>query len=159
MQEFSQYSHVTGHPFVRRLATLGMDRDHFVIFGSGPLLVHGIRSRIGDLDIVARGPAWERACAIGEWTVGRLDGEAMIHFWGGLIEVSRGWVPGEWDIDRLIDGADLIQGFRFAKLENVLLYKRSLKREKDILDILAIEDYFAASGSRSVGDAPAVVPA
>ena len=45
---------VSEHPLIRRLASLGLDREHFVIFGSGPLLVQGIRTKIGDLDIVAR---------------------------------------------------------------------------------------------------------
>ena len=76
---------------------------------------------------------------LGESVVGPLNGAPMIHFWGGLIEVSHGWVPGEWDINELIDSADIVEGFRFAKLADVLLYKQSLMREKDALDIVAIE--------------------
>jgi hypothetical protein len=141
MSSIFNSSRVAEHPLIRRLSALSMDCNNFVIFGSGPLLVHGLRSRISDLDIVARGTAWERAKMLGEPTKGPINGEDMIHFWGGLIEVSSGWVPGEWDVDELIDSADIVEGFRFAKLSDVLLYKKSLRRGKDIPDIAAIEAY------------------
>ena len=58
-------AHVTAlseNKLIRRLikivAELDLDHRDFVIFGSGPLLAHGLRRRIGDLDVVARGPAW-----------------------------------------------------------------------------------------------------
>ena len=141
MQRFSGAIHIAEHPLMRRLSALDLDRDHFVIFGSGPLLVYGLRSKVSDLDIVARGSAWDRAKKLGELTIGPLNRAPMVHFWGGLIEVSRGWVPDEWDADKLIDEANVIEGFRFATLPNVLRYKRSLKRAKDIPDIVAIEAY------------------
>ena len=128
------------HPLIRRLSMLKLDPAHFVIFGSGPLLAHGIRSEVGDLDIVARGAAWERAERLGESTIGVLNGAPMIHFWGGLIEVSQGWISADWDADQLIDEADIVEGLRFAHLEHVLLYKQSLRRDKDIADIIAIQD-------------------
>jgi hypothetical protein len=128
------------HPLIRRLSMLKLDPDDFVIFGSGPLLAHGIRSDVGDLDIVARGPAWERAARLGEPTIGVLNGAPMIHFWGGLIEVSQGWISADWDADQLIDDADIVEGLRFARLEYVLSYKQSLRRAKDMADIVAIQD-------------------
>jgi hypothetical protein len=60
--------HQTGHSaalsedrLIRRLVKLAteldLDQSDFVIFGSGPLLAHGLRRRIRDLDVVARGTA------------------------------------------------------------------------------------------------------
>jgi hypothetical protein len=128
------------HRLVRRLLLLGLDRRHFVVFGSGPLLLHGLRD-VGDLDIVARGPAWGRASELGQRVVASLNGAPMRHFWGGKIEVTQGWISPEWDVDELIDRADLVEGIRFARLDAVLAYKRFLRRDKDIRDISAIEGH------------------
>jgi hypothetical protein len=132
-------ANIISHPWIRRLISLELDRDHFVIFGSGPLLAHGLRRDIGDLDVVARGPAWKRALELGTPAVGPLNQAPMVHFWGGRIEVSGGWISPTWNVDELIDKADVIAGIRFARLTDVLAYKRFLCRPKDIADICAIE--------------------
>lgn len=46
---------VLKHSLIRRLTQFNLERDNFVIFGSAPLLAHGIRRNIHDLDVVARG--------------------------------------------------------------------------------------------------------
>ena len=135
------------HPLIRRLLVLDLSADDHVVFGSGPLLAHGLRHRIGDLDVVARGAAWQRACALGVPAVGPLNGAPMVHFWGGRIEVSREWISPEWDIDELIDKADVIGGVRFARLEHVLAYKASLRRPKDVADLDVLRAYLAARAS------------
>ena len=85
---------------IRRLAVLvtelDLDRRDFVIFGSGPLLAHGLRDGIRDLDIVARGAAWRRVRAYGCPGTGSSNGAPMALFWDGLIQFSRGL-----DISRL----------------------------------------------------------
>lgn len=119
-------------PLFRLLAELELDRDHFVVFGSAPLYVRGIIPQIGDLDLVARGPAWERACRLGVPMISNNTLDPIIHFYGGKIEVFREWwMPRPWTTDILIDHADWIAGFRFARLEHVLTYKWFLNRPKD----------------------------
>jgi hypothetical protein len=127
------------HPLLRRLICLGLDGHDFAIFGSGPLLAWGLRCDIGDLDIVARGSAWERARTIGVPRSGGISGDPTMHLWGGRIEVYARWFAPLQDTDELIDGADLIGGLRFVRLEYVLAYKRELGRPKDLVDIRAME--------------------
>ena len=59
MREPTLFPALSENKLMRRLAMLvtelDLDRRDFVIFGSGPLLAHGLRSGIRDLDIVARG--------------------------------------------------------------------------------------------------------
>ena len=49
---------------------------------------------------------------------------------GGAIESVGGWLG--WDIDALIDNAEIIDGLPFARLEDVLAFKLSYGRPKDI---------------------------
>lgn len=131
---------IADHPLILKLAKLEMDRDDFVIFGSGPLLVHGLRRDVGDLDVVARDDSWRWACKFGDPVDGSGVRVPIVHFCLGKIEVSPEWLPHpRWDTDELIDRAEIKDGFRFARLDDVLRYKRTLLRPKDLKDILAIE--------------------
>lgn len=125
------------HPLIRRLIQLDLERDNFVIFGSGPLLAHGIRN-IHDLDVVARGSAWHRVCDQGIPSTGKISNAPATCFWGGRIQFFREWISTDWDSDDLIDQAEIVEGLRFARLPDVLAYKRMLMRPKDIMDIHAI---------------------
>jgi hypothetical protein len=133
---------VTGHWLIRRLEAivieLGLDRRDFVVFGSGPLLAHGIRRNICDLDVVARGRAWNTVRQRGEPAVALLNGAPMATFCDGKIQFSSGWISGTWNVDDLIDYADVIEGLRFARLDEVIKYKRMLDRPKDRADVKAI---------------------
>jgi len=132
---------VLDNPLIQRLVALDLERSDFVIFGSGPLLACGLRKSIRDLDVVARGAAWQRVSTIGLSAVGVLTGDPTIQFWGGRIQCSQQWIRPGWDSDKLIDEADMIDGLRFARLADVLAYKQVLLRRKDIDDIRAITSY------------------
>jgi hypothetical protein len=127
---------------IRRLIDLtrelDLDRRDFVIFGSGPLLAHGLRRHIGDVDVVARGKAWEKVSQHGVPAVGTLNGAPMVMFDGGAIQFSSGWISDDWNSDDLIDRAEFIQGLPFAPLDDVLAYKSILRRPKDRQDIQAM---------------------
>jgi hypothetical protein len=123
---------------IKIVTELDLDYSDFVIFGSGPLLAHGLRQKVGDLDVVARGTAWHRVSEKGFPTVGVISGTPMALFWDGLIEFSPKWISEEWDSDDLIDRAEIIQGLPFAQLTDVLAYKQQLDRPKDRPDIEAL---------------------
>ncbi len=135
---------VLRNPLVQRLSALRLDMNHYAVFGSGPMLAHGLRTSVGDLDIIARGAAWERAVALGDSARSELRGDPCVRFWKGRIEVFRNWVTDHCSVDELIDNADVIAGIRFVQLPHVLTYKRTLRREKDADDIVALEEYLAA---------------
>ena len=59
---------------------IGIDRRDFVIFGSAPLLAHGLRQHVRDLDVVARGTAWRRASRHGLPATGTINGAPMALF-------------------------------------------------------------------------------
>jgi hypothetical protein len=142
MDKAARNADLSEHRLIRRLVKLAtdldLDRRDFVIFGSGPLLAHGLRQSIRDLDVVARGTAWDRASQHGLPARGSINGAPMALFWGGLIQFSGGWVSDDWNADDLIDRAESIQGLPFAQLTDVLAYKQMLLRPKDRPDITAL---------------------
>lgn len=124
------------HPLIKQLLALGLPPEDFAVFGSGPMLARGIKES-HDLDLLARRAAWEKAAVGGTVDAAYGGRKAVI----GDIEIFNGWGPGEWDIDGLIDGADVIDGIRFVTLQNVLKWKRSVGRPKDREHISLIEAY------------------
>lgn len=153
MLEQVKRTSVLDNRFIARLIEFGLDRDDFVLFGSAPLLAYGLREDIRDLDVVARGHAWQRVSARGIRGVGAVSGDPVAQFWGGRIQFSHGWISPAWNPDELIDSADVIEGLRFARLTDVLAYKQILRRPNDIVDIQRIltivETVDASSSSTS----------
>ncbi|HEY0936700.1 MAG TPA: hypothetical protein VGD91_23575 [Trebonia sp.] len=143
---------------IRRLAVLtaqlDLDRRDLVVFGSGPLLAHGLRRGVRDLDVVARGAAWRRAREYGCPGTGSVNGAPMALFWDGLIQFSPGWISDDWDAGDLIGRAERIEGWPFAPLADVLAYKQLLLRPKDHRDIAAL----LSRGPASLSDAAGLQP-
>lgn len=110
------------HELLDRLRDLELPDDHYAVFGSGPLLVRGVIDDVDDLDVLVRGPAWTAALREGrlvhlsEYDVDIIDA-------GGGLTFGRQWGIGVFDIDELIDTADVIGGIRFVRLEHVVTYK------------------------------------
>jgi len=151
MHEASRSVALSDDRLIRRLvklvAELDLDCRDFVIFGSGPLLAHGLRRHIQDLDVVARGAVWCRVSQYGFPTAGSINGAPMAVFWGGLIQFSPGWISEDWDTDDLIGRAEIIEGLPFAQLTDVLEYKQMLGRPKDRPDIQALVQLLRQQGN------------
>lgn len=159
MHEPAPYPALSENRLIRRLALLVSELDldvrDFVIFGSGPMLAHGLRCGIHDLDVVARGRAWQRVLEYGCPGTGSVNGAPMALFWDGLIQFSQGWISADWDADALIDRAQRIQGWPFATLADVLAYKEILLRPKDYPDIAALRQAALQPARRAAAAAQA----
>jgi hypothetical protein len=122
------------------LARLSLPRGHYVVCGSAALYVRGLRARMGDLDVLARGAAWDVVLSLGIAPATAPSGHGqVIHHPTLAIEFVDRWTPG-WPTDDLIDSADLIDGFPVMRLGDVLAWKERAYRLKDQPDITAIHD-------------------
>jgi hypothetical protein len=121
-----------------KLRELDLPEGDYALFGSAPLVACGLLREVHDLDVVARGAAWDRARELGAVRTAP-QGDPVVWLEGGALEIFGGWLG--WDIDALIDDAKIIDGLPFARLEDVLAFKRSYGRPKDIAHVRLIEDY------------------
>jgi hypothetical protein len=121
------------------LRSLHLAEGEYAVFGSGPLIVRGVIEPTNDLDIVSRGIAWATAAAAGELVELREHGVTVVSLFDGAITVGTEWAIGDFDVDELIDTAEMIDGIPFARLEHVVAYKRLAGRPKDLehLELLA----------------------
>jgi hypothetical protein len=110
--------------------------------------VRGIIEATNDLDIIARGAAWERVRQIGE--ISTFDDEnACVNLFDGRITFGTTWKYGSFDLDELIDTAELIDGLPFVRLEHVITYKEVAGRPKDRAHLEQLRSFSATpSGGR-----------
>lgn len=125
------------------MLSLNLPTDDYAIFGSGPMYAHGIKDLGHDIDLVARGKAWNEALKLGKTKRAALGGNKVITLFDGEVEIFNGWAPGEWDVNKLIQEAELIDGIRFVSLKNVVKWKEIMGREKDLQHIKMINDHLS----------------
>ena len=135
-------------PLFTELRKLNLPARDYAVFGSGPLWVRGIRPG-KDLDLIARGKAWEILSERGEIKQG--DGcSHTIKFKDGEIEAFDQWCTPGCDVDDIINHADVIEGIPFARLQDVLCWKEQMNRDKDMDDIKLVEAYIEEHPEESV---------
>ncbi len=120
-----------------RVSALCLPPQDYAVFGSGPLLAHGLVEHVGDVDLLARGAAWLKATTLGSLETAP-DGDRIIRLADG-VDVFDGWL--DMDTDAIIDRAVLINGLPFASLHDVLAFKRKLNRPKDVEHVRRLEGY------------------
>jgi hypothetical protein len=136
---------LTEHPLVRKLLSLGLPPEDYVVAGSGPLFAHGLRDLTSDLDVVARGAAWDVARSHGE-PVPAPGGGHVIPLFDGAVEIFDQWLSGAPEPDTMIATAERVSGVPFSPLEQVIAWKERQGRPKDRSDIDMIRKYLAATG-------------
>ncbi len=123
-----------------KVSRLKLPTNDYVLFGSLPLLAHGLLERANDIDILARASAWEQAqtfskaelAPMGEWRVNLDD-----------IEIYNAWLG--MDVDVIINRAVFIDGLPYADLKDVLGFKQKLNRPKDAEHIRRIQMFLKLS--------------
>lgn len=123
-----------------RVLELALPEGDFAIFGSGPLLVRGIVSSTNDIDIICRGLAWDKAVSMGELVYLPDYDVDIVSLDGGAITLGRSWGIGDFDVNELIDTAEIIDSLPFVQMPFVIAYKKIADRPKDRQHIAAWEN-------------------
>lgn len=128
------------------LRSLELPGGDYAVFGSGPLIIRGVIPPTNDLDILCRGSAWQRACALGQMTHLEEHGVDVVTCFDGAIQLGTRWAIGDSDVDELIDTAEIIHGIPFVRLEHVIAYKRLAGRAKDLQHLEQLERFRREQG-------------
>lgn len=131
-----------------RLRAMRLPPDSYAVFGSGPLAIRGLIADVGDLDVIVRDVAWRRVKHQGK--VAMHGDHATVDLGNGLT-FGRSWAYGDFDIARLIDTADIIEGLPFVRLESVVEYKRIAARTKDLHHLELMRTAGLIEGGRRSG--------
>lgn len=123
------------------LKGVGLPIGEYLVTGSGPLGVKGIRS-VNDIDIVVTRRLW--AYLESKYEARIEDGLKKIAIPNTCIEVlgeGSAYYSSENDIKSRIEQAEIIDGFPFERLEKVINIKKQIGRKKDLADVKLIQEY------------------
>ena len=117
------------------LRDLRLPIGDFAIFGSGPMIVRGYISGANDLDVICRGKAWEIACSRGVVSYDERHDVSLASHCNGRVTFGTEWAIGEFDVDNLIDSAEIIDSLPFVQLQHVVAYKETRASAKDLVHL------------------------
>lgn len=123
-----------------------LPKEEFVVFGSGPLAIHGIRET-RDIDLFISPKLYEALKSRGwEEKFWPSGDRYLVH---DIFEVTDSWDYDEYNpsFEEIRSRAEIYDDIPYASLEDVLVWKKAFGREKDQKDIKAIEDYLFHSHS------------
>lgn len=118
---------------LKEFKKLNLPEASYVIYGSGPLGVRGIRE-IHDLDVVVNDNLYQQLLEKYPETEKKFIKIGNIE----IIPARNSLIN---NLEDVITRADVINGLRFVKLEDLLVWKKKMGRQKDFKDIKLIENY------------------
>jgi hypothetical protein len=111
-----------------RLRALGLTPGEHAVFGSGPIAVRGLIDSVRDLDVIVLGQTWQQVKDLGEVV---MQGDDETVDMGNGLTFGRSWRYGAFDIEKLIDDAEIIDGLPFVRLDAVIEFKKIADRPND----------------------------
>lgn len=123
---------------VSKVKGLGLSGDEVLIYGSGAMVLRGVKEEASDVDLIAKGNDWERCKKMGKLV--ECDsgvGERVV--FGNGVEVFN-LSPWE-EIKNVFAESEVIEGVRVASLESVKKYKKDRMSDKDKKDLELIEQF------------------
>ncbi len=133
---------------IQKVKTLKLSLGHYVVFGSGPLAVRGLRVS-EDIDILVTADLYSKLKATGGWKE-KVFASGKPYLIKDEFEVMAEWIfPGYTpDTAKLIREAEIIDGIPFAKLIEVRAWKQAFGRPKDLKDIQMIDLYLCQTKAK-----------
>lgn len=131
---------VTAEAIISKVKQLNLPKGSYVVFGSCPLAIAGIRDA-EDIDLVVskevlkklRDAGWEEL----------YKSERDIPLVRDCFEAHDSWNFSSYNptLEELLKNATEVQDIPFASLEDVMKWKRASGRPKDLADINLINKY------------------
>lgn len=127
--------------FFNELEELKLPKNDYVIGGSCPLVIRGIRKENSDIDIIVTKELWNDLIKVYPISIKNIGGQTREFLLIGHIDLSYSMVGFFDDCKELIERADIVNGYKFINLEDTIFWKNYLHRDKDIKDIEMINQY------------------
>ena len=132
----------------KKLESLNLPKGEYVVVG-GSMAAHGIREA-HDLDILVTPNLYNTLLKSGDYKQCNCNqcmqtSRLMLKKKGGGVDILPNLMLKNYlcDTKSLIENADIIKEYPFIKLEEFIKFKKEIGREKDIEDILLMEEYLS----------------
>lgn len=120
-----------------KLESMSMSKDEFVIYGSAPLVLRGLKEKNNDLDVLVKDNLWDKLKVEYPNNINGdyidVDGVSFTHRSSDFFE----------SMDSIMKKADVIDGYHIMNLEETVKWKEKTGNEKHIEDARKIRDYLS----------------
>jgi len=127
---------------IKQVKTLGFTRGSYIVFGSCPMAIVGIRES-SDIDLLVSHELFDDLKSLGWQQIEKSPNDRPLV--KDDFEAHKNWDFSSYKptLQHLLKSADIIDGIPFASLNEVLRWKTASGRPKDITDIKLINKYLA----------------
>ncbi len=131
---------MTKEEIIQKVKGLNLLRGSYVVFGSCPLAIAGIRPA-GDIDMLVSEELFESFKKAGWHEVDKGSADKPLAH--DVFEVHTKWNFSSYKptLEHLLSTATIIDGVPIASLEEVRKWKQASARPKDLVDIKLIDKY------------------
>ncbi|CAN5380725.1 hypothetical protein BH09PAT4_BH09PAT4_07720 [soil metagenome] len=131
---------MTGNDIVRAVKALNPPEGEYIVFGSCPMAIAGIRES-SDVDMMVSPALLAKFKRLGWQQVVKGD-EARPYAWD-VFEAHTEWNFGAYrpTLEQLLSTATIVEGIPFVSLAEVKKWKMASGRPKDVIDVALIDKY------------------
>ena len=117
------------------LKELNIPKEDFVIYGSAPMVLRGLKEKNNDLDVLVKDSVWEKLSIKYPNNINGdyidINGVSFTHKDMNLLG----------DMDEVIRKSDIIDGFHILSLAETKKWKEKIGGENHLKDAKVIEEY------------------
>jgi hypothetical protein len=137
---------MTGQQIIEKVKALGLPEDEYVVFGSCPMALAGIREA-QDIDMLVSPALFKKLAQDGWQPLQKAAKDIPLTF--GDFEAHANWDFSSYapTLEQLLATAQVVEGVPFAALAEVRKWKASSGRPKDLVDVALIDNYLQVSDS------------
>lgn len=121
---------------IATLKELNIPKEDFVIYGSAPMVLRGLKEKNNDLDVLVKENVWEKLSVKYPNNINGdyidINGVSFTHNDMSLFS----------SMDEVIKNSDIIDGFHILSLSETKKWKEKLGGEKHLKDVKVIDEYF-----------------
>ena len=118
---------------LKHVQELNLPPSQYLIWGSGPLTIRGIRES-QDIDLLVSKSLWTQFSEKYPPSTQHLIRIGNIEMWNDCLNLTP-------LIDEMLAHPDIIDGLPFMRLTDTIEWKRFMNRDKDIKDIALIQHF------------------
>ena len=132
---------MTKEEIITKVKTLNLPKGSYIVFGSCPMAVLGIREA-NDIDLLVSQEIYEKLKKDGWEEIDKGPNDKPLI--RDVFEAHNNWNFSSYNptLEDLLTSAIEVDGVTFASLEDVRKWKVASGRPKDVNDIKMIDNYF-----------------
>ncbi len=117
------------------LKELNIPKEDFVIYGSAPMVLRGLKEKNNDLDVLVRDSLWDK---LSVKYPNNVNGDYIDINGVSFTHTDKNFLG---DIDEVIKNSDIIDGYHILSILETKRWKEKVGGERHLADVKKIDEY------------------